>query len=129
MSSNDQTTTPSTTKTRMRRAATAQPRRMVRELKAPASNEAIPAASEPGAAPNAPTATTPSSDHPPSKQAIVLELLQRAEGASLDELIAATGWLPHSTRAALTGLRKKGHAIERSKTDDRTVYRIAGGQG
>ena len=34
------------------------------------------------------------------------------------------GWLPHTTRAALTGLRKKGHAIERFRGDDETRYRI-----
>ncbi len=33
--------------------------------------------------------------------------------ATLDALIEATGWLPHTTRAALTGLRKKGYVIER----------------
>ena len=30
---------------------------------------------------------------------------------TLAELIAATGWLPHTTRAALTGLRKRGYAV------------------
>jgi hypothetical protein len=38
-----------------------------------------------------------------SKIAHVVELLQRDQGAKLDELIAATGWLPHTARAALTG--------------------------
>ena len=32
--------------------------------------------------------------------------------ATLTELTEATGWLPHSTRAVLTGLRKKGHVGE-----------------
>lgn len=59
-----------------------------------------------------------------SKIAIVADLLSRSEGAVLTELIAATGWLPHTTRAALTGLRKKGHAIERTKRGDLTCYRI-----
>jgi site-specific DNA recombinase len=36
-------------------------------------------------------------------------LLQRDCGATLEELIAATDWLPHTTRAALTGLRKRGY--------------------
>ena len=58
-----------------------------------------------------------------NKAASVLALLQRAEGATLAELVAVTGWLPHTTRAALTGLRKKGHTIERSKRDDVTCYR------
>lgn len=60
------------------------------------------------------------------KTALVLKLLQRKEGASITALTQATGWLPHSTRAALTGLRKKGHKIERGKAkDDTTIYRIA----
>jgi hypothetical protein len=59
-----------------------------------------------------------------SKASMVLCLLQRAEGATRAELIDATAWLPHTTRAALTGLRKKGHSIERTKRDDVTCYRI-----
>ncbi len=39
-----------------------------------------------------------------TKQARVIALLERDSGATLDELVAATGWLPHTTRAALTGL-------------------------
>jgi hypothetical protein len=38
-----------------------------------------------------------------TKIAGVIALLQRDQGAKLDELIAATGWLPHTARAALTG--------------------------
>ena len=41
-------------------------------------------------------------------------------------LAAATGWLPHTTRAALTGLRHKGFALDKSKRQDgTTVYRIS----
>jgi hypothetical protein len=60
----------------------------------------------------------------PSKVSAVIALLSRDGGATTGELIDATGWLPHSTRAALTGLRKKGHVIERSSRDDATCYRI-----
>jgi hypothetical protein len=60
-----------------------------------------------------------------TKTAAVLALLGRAEGATVAELIAATGWLPHTTRAALTGLRKKGHAITRGKRGDVTCYTVA----
>jgi hypothetical protein len=63
---------------------------------------------------------------PSNKIADVLALLGRADGATSAELIDATGWLPHTTRAALTGLRKKGHCIERSKRGELTCYRIAG---
>ena len=59
-----------------------------------------------------------------TKAALITALLQREQGATLRELIATTGWLPHTTRAALTGLRKKGRTIERSKRDDATCYRI-----
>ena len=59
-----------------------------------------------------------------SKTSAVVALLHRDDGATLPELIAATGWLPHTTRAALTGLRKKGHSIDRGKRDDATCYRI-----
>ena len=59
-----------------------------------------------------------------TKAALVLGLLQAPDGASLADLIAATGWLPHTTRAALTGLRKRGHAIERLKHDGETRYHV-----
>lgn len=42
------------------------------------------------------------------------------------EMIAATGWLPHTTRAVLMGLRKKGHAIERARRGEVTIGRIGG---
>jgi hypothetical protein len=61
-----------------------------------------------------------------SKIARVIALLQRTEGATLGEMVEATGWPPHTTRAALTGLKKKGHTIERNKRGDATCYRIAG---
>jgi hypothetical protein len=61
----------------------------------------------------------------PTKTAIVITLLKRADGATLGDLVAATGWLPHTTRAALTGLRKKGHVIDKTKVDGVTTYRVA----
>lgn len=63
----------------------------------------------------------------PSKSVQVLALLRRDEGASLDELVSVTGWLPHSTRAALTGLRKKGHTITLDKSGERACYRLVEG--
>jgi hypothetical protein len=60
-----------------------------------------------------------------SKRDLVLGLLGRGEGASLDELIAATGWLPHTTRAALSRLRSSGQALVKSAREDgRTAYRL-----
>jgi hypothetical protein len=60
-----------------------------------------------------------------TKAGLVLEMLQREQGATLDELVAATGWLSHTTRAALTGLRKKGHQIDKGKRGDTTCYTVA----
>lgn len=58
-----------------------------------------------------------------SKIGVVRELLQRPEGASIDEITAATQWLPHTIRAALTGLRKRGHVVElRRGEGNRTAY-------
>ena len=57
-----------------------------------------------------------------TKTSAVLDLLRRDEGATLAELITATSWLPHTIRAALTGLKKKTHVIERGKRGDTTCY-------
>jgi Protein of unknown function (DUF3489) len=61
-----------------------------------------------------------------TKIAKVINLLQRDQGAALDELIAATGWLPHTARAALTGLRHRGYEVclERGGKDRASVYRV-----
>ena len=75
-----------------------------------------------------PNTTTEDSSSPapaaPSKISVVLDLLRRDEGATLAELVEATDWLPHTTRAALTGLRKKAHNLEKSKRGDATCYHI-----
>jgi hypothetical protein len=65
-----------------------------------------------------------------TKLARVLELLQRDCGATLEELIAATDWLPHTTRAALTGLRKRGCAvtIDRHDKERGSTYRARLGE-
>ncbi|HEV7253376.1 MAG TPA: DUF3489 domain-containing protein [Mesorhizobium sp.] len=66
----------------------------------------------------APTLPSTKSPRSGSKLVEVIALLQRSEGASLDELTSATGWLSHTARAALTGLRKRGLAVSRSKRAD-----------
>ncbi len=71
----------------------------------------------------APATATPRA----TKAGAVLALLSQPAGATLGELISLTGWLPHTTRAALTGLRKKGHAIVRGTRDGTTCYRIDAG--
>ena len=93
-------------------------RRMARS---PAPREAQPAEST-GFEASPPAATQSSS---PSKIGSVVALLERADGATLPEIVEATNWLPHTTRAALTGLKKKGHLITKRKRDDVTCYYIA----
>ena len=61
-----------------------------------------------------------------SKISIVIAMLSRSEGATIDQLMTATQWLPHTTRAVLTGLRKKGYALDRQRQDGVTRYRIVG---
>jgi hypothetical protein len=61
---------------------------------------------------------------PTSKIDQVIALLSRPNGATLDDLVAATGWQPHTTRAALTGMKKKGHSLSSNKIDGIRRYRV-----
>jgi hypothetical protein len=73
---------------------------------------------------------SPSAPRGGSKLARVIALLERDHGATIEELIAATGWLAHTTRAALTGLRKRGYAVAINRLDDGrgSFYRILAGE-
>ena len=78
----------------------------------------------------APTASPVAVPSPkaPTKAATILDLLRRDEGATLEQLVSATGWLPHTTRAALTGIKHKGHMLSSDKADGVRTYRVAAGQ-
>ena len=97
------------------RKANSSKRRMARERGNTATTETAGASESPRAA------VIPA---PTSKIASVIALLEREQGASLAEMVEATGWLPHTTRAALTGIKKKGHVIAKDKRDGVTCYRI-----
>jgi hypothetical protein len=62
-----------------------------------------------------------------SKQAEVIALLRRPEGATVDEVRAATGWQPHTVRGVFSGALKKklGLAVVATKEERGRVYRIA----
>ena len=78
------------------------------------------------AAPIEPAAEAPVAAVRRSKKSTVIALLQRPGGAAIAELTAATGWQPHSVRAALTGLRKAGNELVRAKdAAGVTYYRLA----
>ena len=86
--------------------------------------------------PAANTASKPGKRQPPSqaanvrpgtKQAQLIDLLRRKKGASLDEIMAATGWQAHSVRGAISGLvtKKLGLPVDSEVTTGRgRVYRI-----
>jgi hypothetical protein len=82
------------------------------------------------APPSQPLRTDRGAPRQGSKLAEVITLLSRNQGAGIEELSAATGWLSHTTRAALTGLRKRGYAIERvSSEQGGSLYRIVASAG
>ena len=62
-----------------------------------------------------------------TKQATLIAMLRAPEGATLDEIVAATGWLPHTARGAMSGALKKklGLTITSEKVEGRgRVYAI-----
>lgn len=64
-----------------------------------------------------------------TKLARIIALLQRAEGATIAELQAATGWQAHTVRGAMSGpLKKKLKLVVISATEDGRgrAYRIGG---
>ena len=63
-----------------------------------------------------------------TKQALVIEMLRRPEGATIAEIVEATFWASHTTRGFLAGALKKklGLAIDSEKVEVRgRVYRLA----
>lgn len=81
------------------------------------------------------TVETPARDESPiaprplkGKLATVLELISRPDGASSEDLQAATGWQAHSVRGAIAGaIKKAGHTVVNERTDAGRRYRISQG--
>ncbi len=77
-----------------------------------------------------PITATPKSKKPQTaarqgtKQALLIDLLKRKKGATIETIVETLGWLPHTVRAALTRLRQKGLAIERIRQDGVSRYCI-----
>lgn len=72
------------------------------------------------------TAAPPATERPISKKQQLVELLRTKGGADVQQISEALGWLPHTVRAALTGLRKADVAVEKLPPVDGkpTRYRI-----
>jgi hypothetical protein len=82
---------------------------------------------EPNPQPKAAAMPKPVTIRAGTKQAQIIALLQRPEGAAITEIVAETGWMAHSVRGMISGaLRKKlGLEITAIKVDGRgSVYRI-----
>lgn len=63
-----------------------------------------------------------------TKQAKLIAMLKRPEGATIEQVVKATGWQPHTVRGAIAGALKKklGLTITSEKAEDGPrVYRIA----
>lgn len=65
---------------------------------------------------------------PESKKARLIGMLRQPGGSTIAAISAALDWQAHTTRAAITGLRKAGHAVETAKPADGSIgliYRVA----
>ncbi len=66
-----------------------------------------------------------------TKQASLIELLRRPNGATIEQMTAKTGWQAHSVRGAISGALKNmlGLAVTSETVEGRgRVYRISGGR-
>ncbi len=71
-----------------------------------------------GSSPNG--RTSPAAVRPGTKQALLIDLLKRKKGVTIEKIVAATGWQPHSVRGAIRGTLKKklGLMVTSEKPDD-----------
>lgn len=79
--------------------------------------------------PAKPKATAEPTAKKQTKAAMVENMLRSSGGATLDAMCEATGWKPHTCRAFMTGLRKKGLTITRGKDAENTsIYSATDGE-
>ena len=60
----------------------------------------------------------------PARQEQLAKLLSHKNGATIAQMQKTFGWKPHTSRAAISTLRKAGFPVERTDTDKGAVYRI-----
>ena len=70
------------------------------------------------------THSEPQGARPGGKLGVLLDAVSRPEGATLEDLAAASGWLPHTTRAAITRLRQRGYDVRLATRGTRRAYRL-----
>lgn len=64
-----------------------------------------------------------------SKAERVLQLLQREAGATMAQVMEATGWQEHSVRAAITCMKKRGYQIVRRRDGKTSTWAIVPAAG
>jgi hypothetical protein len=89
------------------------------------------AAKKSSSASTVPLAAQSPSRRPGSKQARVLAMLGRAEGATIAAIMRATQWQQHSVRGFFAAMvrKKLGLDLHSEKVDGSRVYRIVQGVG
>ena len=63
-----------------------------------------------------------------TKQSMLIDMIKRDEGASISQIVEATGWQPHTVRGAISGALKKKLGLAVTSTKSETggrVYRIS----
>ena len=75
----------------------------------------------------APAITAPAKAEPAGKLGAMIALLRRSQGATVEQMMEATGWQKHSVRGAMSGAlkKKRGLDISSEKAGDQRVYRSA----
>ena len=79
-------------------------------------------ATQPGTPPVTPAGVALA--RPGGKLAVLLDAVSRPDGATLADLTAASGWLPHTTRAAITRLRQRGYDVRLATMGTRKAYHL-----
>ena len=118
-------------KTKSKKPAKAEPTPVKKAKHSARSKPAIPTAAEHSPAMQAglaAVAALPPSPPKESKLALVIKLLTRPEGATIDDMVAATSWQKHTVRAALSHAlaKKRGYKIVSDKPQGgQRLYKIA----
>ena len=90
------------------------------------STEAVVTSTDDGAARvEQPAAAQDTQDAPTGKLGEVLQAISADAGATLAEITTLTGWLPHTARAAVSGLRKRGYDVALIQQSGRKAYRLS----
>ena len=118
---------------------TADARTKVERVTAEVAAEVKAASAERTAAPEGETTEPPAAENTAeaakpqpregTKQATLIAMLRRPDGADLDEIAEATGWQKHTIRGAISGTLKKKLGLEVTSTKDhqnRRIYRLTG---